>query len=67
MSILLPGKTVTLKFTDKEVPPEVKQQDAAQGKRGSGAVKTAAEALGKILEGALQPLKPRKPGTNDDD
>lgn len=67
VSILLPGKTVTLKCTDKELPPEAAAQQAAPKRKGSGAVESAAEALGKILEGALKPLKPRKPGENDDD
>lgn len=67
VSILLPGKTVTLKCTDKEVPPEAAAEQAG-AKRGRGsAVESAAEALGRILEGALKPLKPHKPGENDDD
>ncbi len=61
--MLPPTKTVTLKFTDKEVPPEAKttkQENAAE----ASPAKTAAEALGKALEGVLKPLTPEKKPNN---
>jgi hypothetical protein len=64
VSIMLPNKTVTLKFTNKEVPPDPKEPDANKAKAGSHAVKNAMEALGKALEGALKSGKPKE---NDDD
>ena len=67
VSLLLPNKTVTLKFTDQEPPPETPQQQAGKAKPGASKLKSAAEAIGKVLEGALRPLDPAAPGEKDED